>query len=280
MNGIVVANNTFVNATSGSEAAFVIASPTNITHSNTSITNNIILQEDTQAIGSFGSPTTGITFSNNLWSKSPPSSMTGTNSIVANPLITKSGSFTPGNLTGAYFKFSSSSPAINKAATLAAVTRDYFGTTRPSGSAPDIGAYEYIFATSSGTSSPAASPTASAGTGTSSSSGGTSSASPTPSAGTPTSISSTNDKTNAKAASATNPLSAAGNAAGNVMAKVRSFGALGWLAAILVLAALGGVAFWVYRRKKSKSVAISPQDVSASNATANATTTTPGDVSD
>jgi Right handed beta helix region len=151
MQNILIANNTFINATgTTSDAAFTVGSPVGIAHSNTKITNNIVVQDDSRAIGSLGDRSAGITFSNNLWSKSPPSSMMGRNSLVGDPLITKTGYLTPGNLTGDYFEFLSSSPAINKAATLAAVTVDYFGTSRPQGSAPDIGAFEYSPAGSSG----------------------------------------------------------------------------------------------------------------------------------
>ena len=152
MQNILVANNTFVDGTGGSsDANLQIASPVNLPHSGTKIVNNIILQEDSRTIGYLEEPSVGITFFNNLWSKTPPSTMLGTNSLVADPQLTKVGSLTPGNLTGDYFKFTSASPAINAGATLAEVTADYCGTTRPQGTAADIGAYEYIVNGSSGT---------------------------------------------------------------------------------------------------------------------------------
>ncbi len=143
MNNVLIANNTFINATgTTSDAAFTIASPTTIAHANSRIINNIIEQDDGKTIGSFGAPATGVVFSNNLWSKAPPTSMLGMDTIIADPLVTKSGLLAPGSLTSEYFKLSPSSPAIDKGKSLSEVMADYLNTSRPEGSAYDIGALE------------------------------------------------------------------------------------------------------------------------------------------
>ena len=72
MRNVLVANNTFVDATgSTSDASFTIAAPRGLSHLNTRIANNIIVQGGSKAIGSFASPTGGIAFTNNVWSKGP-----------------------------------------------------------------------------------------------------------------------------------------------------------------------------------------------------------------
>ncbi len=148
MNNVLVANNTFVNSTgSTSDPNFYIAAPTNINHVNTRIINNIIEQDDAKTIGAISSPTQGVTFSNNLWSKAPPTTMSGANSLTANPLLSKNGSLTPGDLTADYFKLLTTSPAIDQGATLTEVVKDYFATNRPEGASYDIGAHEFVSTT-------------------------------------------------------------------------------------------------------------------------------------
>ena len=145
MRNVLVANNTFVDATgSTSDASFTIAAPRGLSHLNTRIANNVIVQGGSKAIGSFASPTGGIAFTNNVWSKVPPSSMKGTRSVVGDPRLARSGRLDPGALTGSFFELLPGSPAINAAADLSEVTGDYFGTRRPSGAAPDAGAHEYV----------------------------------------------------------------------------------------------------------------------------------------
>ena len=175
MRNILVANNTFVNATGGaSEAAFVIAAPRGISHAESRFVNNVIVQQGGQEIGSLGAPAAGISFTNNLWSKSPgpamlgtgsvigdpllgkagtphhrpgrqqghrllrvadgfiaftnnvwskvpPSSMKGTRSVVGDPRLARAGRLAPGALTGSFFKLPPDSPAINAAADLSEV---------------------------------------------------------------------------------------------------------------------------------------------------------------
>ena len=144
MKNVLIANNVFVNATgTTSDAAFTIAAAKDIVHSNRRIINNIIEQDDSKTIGSFAAPNEGIIFSNNIWSKAPPSNMMGTNSLVTDPKLAKTGSITPGSLTAEYFTLTASSPAIDKGANLTEVNSDFFKATRPIGVAFDIGAHEY-----------------------------------------------------------------------------------------------------------------------------------------
>jgi hypothetical protein len=135
MSNALIANNTFVNT---------IGRPTvdisGTTNTNVRFVNNLIVQDDALAIARGG---VGVTFSNNLWSKAPPSNFMGTNSIVGNPMLSRQGTILPGQLTGSWFMLTSSSPAINRAVSLPEVTGDYFKSQRPFGSFPDIGGHEY-----------------------------------------------------------------------------------------------------------------------------------------
>ncbi|MEA2000248.1 MAG: choice-of-anchor Q domain-containing protein, partial [Euryarchaeota archaeon] len=89
----------------------------------------------------------GIEFSNNLWSSMPPDGIQGPNDIYSLPQLTKTSgwrSMTAGSLSGHDFTLQSTSPAIDAGiSTAPTVTDDYWGTSRPQGSAYDIGAYEY-----------------------------------------------------------------------------------------------------------------------------------------
>jgi regulation of enolase protein 1 (concanavalin A-like superfamily) len=102
--------------------------------------NNICTQTNV-SYAIFSGNTSGITFSYNLWSKTP-SGLALVNSIVSSAtLFTNTGTYGSGTLTGHYFDPVSTSPAIGQATTLALVSTDFFGNTRliP----PTIGAIEY-----------------------------------------------------------------------------------------------------------------------------------------
>ena len=58
----------------------------------------------------------------------------GAHDVTSNPLLTSSSDF----------HLQPTSPAINAGTTIAGLTSDYAGTSVPQGSAPDIGAYEFI----------------------------------------------------------------------------------------------------------------------------------------
>jgi hypothetical protein len=103
---------------------------------NAQFMNNLIVQEDESGIGY--SAGTGIIFSHNLWSKSPPKKMLGKSSIVKDPLFTRLGStYSPD-----WYILTSESPAIGKAMPLAEISLDFFGTVRDLH--PEIGAIEFI----------------------------------------------------------------------------------------------------------------------------------------
>lgn len=97
--------------------------------------NNIVEQDDRRRIATFKG--SGITFSNNLWSKAPPSVAVGPGDIVGDPLLVKTGTpFTP-----EWFKLSDFSPAIDKAIPIQGILADYF--SKPRDANPDMGAIEY-----------------------------------------------------------------------------------------------------------------------------------------
>jgi hypothetical protein len=60
-------------------------------------------------------------------------------STTGNPLLV-----TPGGSTAASYKFTGASPAKDTGATIVGFNTDYFGTTRPQGSAWDIGFFELL----------------------------------------------------------------------------------------------------------------------------------------
>jgi hypothetical protein len=60
---------------------------------------------------------------------------------MGDPLISKTGSTSAGQLTGDYFKLLSSSPAINKGEIINIIMDDFFGNSRDA--LPDIGAHEF-----------------------------------------------------------------------------------------------------------------------------------------
>jgi parallel beta-helix repeat protein len=135
MVNVLVANNTFVN--SRAEAGMVIASGS---HSNSRVLNNIVLQEGSLPVAVIGTKT-GLTFSNNLWSKIPSSSVAGSGDVIGNPLLIRVGQTTAGQLTGSWFEIQSGSPARGKAKTINEVTEDYYANSRDFSS--DIGGHEF-----------------------------------------------------------------------------------------------------------------------------------------
>jgi len=125
----LVSNNTFVNADGDTNVLMYSGTCTNC-----QFKNNLILQEGSISININGG--TGWSFSNNLWSKTP-SKVTGTNNIIGDPKLAKSGSYS----SGEWYRLLYSSPAINKAIAILGVENDYFNFTRFD--LPDIGAIEY-----------------------------------------------------------------------------------------------------------------------------------------
>jgi hypothetical protein len=130
MINVLVAYNTFVNATGASDTANLEIMPG--PHQNVRIMNNIIAQDDAVPIARVPG---SLSFSNNLWSKVPRSAVRGSGDVIGDPLLTKGPAITP-----EWFVPLASSPAIDCARVLIEVTGDYLGN--PRGGLPDIGAYE------------------------------------------------------------------------------------------------------------------------------------------
>jgi hypothetical protein len=100
--------------------------------------NNLIYQSNNIAILQIDVPGI-ISFSNNLWSKAPPSSFgaSGPGDVIGDPKLSMLGSpYSP-----AWFKLTGLSPAINKAQVIPETDVDFFGADR--NTLPDIGALEY-----------------------------------------------------------------------------------------------------------------------------------------
>lgn len=122
----LIANNTFVDGT-------LHTGPIN---SGNRIENNVF------TVSGRVPSATGISWGHNLWQQSPPPNAVGPGDMRGDPLLARAGPTGPGQLTAAYFALASpASPAINHAAVLAEVPKDYFRRKR--GAMPDIGAHEY-----------------------------------------------------------------------------------------------------------------------------------------
>ncbi|UCE43346.1 MAG: PKD domain-containing protein [Candidatus Aminicenantes bacterium] len=107
-------------------------------YTNARFLNNIILQEDEIPLATNDSR--GVTFGNNIWSKTPPSDCRGSGDIIADPKLAKTGPTGPGSLKPEWFKILENSPAKDRAKVLSEVIEDFFRT--PRGNKPDIGAIE------------------------------------------------------------------------------------------------------------------------------------------
>lgn len=135
--GLLIANNTFVNSREYFSVQLGIKSSTN-----SFFQNNIVIQED-------GLPClyietgSGLTFSNNLYNKTYDSDAINTKDIIANPMFSHIGETGSGKLTAEYFKLLSESPAINKGIIIDKVQEDFYKNKRDF--APDIGAHEFYF---------------------------------------------------------------------------------------------------------------------------------------
>jgi hypothetical protein len=148
--GLLVAHNTSANASRDANVLFYSGAA----GANARFIDNLILQEDGIAIASIEG--SGVLFSNNLWSKTPPAKASGAGDVIGNPLLAKAGPTGPGLLSPEWFKLLASSPARDRALPIAEVIEDFFKNAR--GDSPDIGAHEYI--ESSGTPTPTRTPTA------------------------------------------------------------------------------------------------------------------------
>jgi hypothetical protein len=134
MTNVLIANNTFVNSTGESN---VIISD-GLTFNNVFFMNNIIQQDGELPIILVPENHPGLTFSNNLWSKTPPFGASGDGDIINDPVFAETGNpYTP-----EWFKLTALSPAIDVALFLSEVKFDYFGNIRAP--LPDIGANEFF----------------------------------------------------------------------------------------------------------------------------------------
>jgi hypothetical protein len=132
---VVIANNTFAN--SAVETNLKLGSGS---HTNSVIENNVFLQAGSLSVAVVQTPQ-GITFTHNLWSKTPPAAASGSGDVVGNPILAQTGPTGPGQLTPDWFSIPSNSPAVSRGVTPVVVETDFFG--RPRGSLPDIGAIEH-----------------------------------------------------------------------------------------------------------------------------------------
>jgi hypothetical protein len=142
----VIANNTLVEAQNSGTGITIMQPPlAGLSHTNTRIVNNIILQSSgTMAdVGTVA----GLTFDHNLWSRTPSMDVQGAGDIYADPqLVNPNHPRTAGSVDAAWYKLSSSSPAINAGTCLADVYTDYWNI--PRGKTVDFGAHEFVFLSS------------------------------------------------------------------------------------------------------------------------------------
>lgn len=124
---VKIVNNTLINSKLSTSA---------LGNSNSQICNNIFI-----GTGNSIPSNDGITFSNNAWSATPPSTAAGTGDFTGDPLVAMTGSTNAGALTADFFKILASSPARDHGIVVSGITEDYFRTVR--GSSPDIGAHEF-----------------------------------------------------------------------------------------------------------------------------------------
>jgi parallel beta-helix repeat protein len=137
MNNVLIANNTFVNAMPNDENhrnVDIGSGP----HWNVRIMNNIIVQDDSQHIEDIAIDP-NIVISHNLWSKPPRDAILGSDDIVGDPKLARTG--TPFEYR--WFELTNGSPAIDNALSLPEVIDDFLNNVR--GASPDIGALEYFY---------------------------------------------------------------------------------------------------------------------------------------
>lgn len=132
MLNVLIANNTFVNSTDEAGVEFKVGS-----YQNVIFMNNIVRQDGPYPVIRVEDDHPGLTFSYNLWSKTPRTSASGPGDLIADPLFTETGDpYSP-----EWFMLNNNSPAINKAFSLPNVTYDYFWNLREP--TPDMGAHEF-----------------------------------------------------------------------------------------------------------------------------------------
>jgi len=135
----LIAFNTFVNAQRRANFRIDDGKGTAV-HDGCRIMNNIFLQENALPITEV-SFVNGIKFSNNLWSKIPLPAARGTEDVLGDAQLRKSGPTDAGSLTPEYFKIRAFSPGRGKGKPLVEVNDDFFGS--PRGISPDVGGHQY-----------------------------------------------------------------------------------------------------------------------------------------
>lgn len=135
---VVIAYNTFADSVVETGLKLLTG-----THTNSVVENNIFLQEGTLPVAVVQNPQ-GITFSHNLWSKTPPASASGGGDVIGSPGLLKVSGTGPGQLSPGWFRIGASSPAAFAALPMGNVTVDFFGV--PRGALPDIGAMQHTLA--------------------------------------------------------------------------------------------------------------------------------------
>src|ERR1700730_12602836 len=130
-NTVQVYNNTFYDCGALGSSDSAIISP----YITSTLTNNIVYSTGTEPYTTSGAGFGNISGSNNLWFGRGNGPSQTTNNVNANPL---------GVSAGSDFHFQSSSPAIDAGITIASLTSDNVGVSRPQGSAYDIGAMEFF----------------------------------------------------------------------------------------------------------------------------------------
>jgi hypothetical protein len=137
MTNVLFANNSFVNGMGDSSGGNcnVVFNPA--VNSNVRFENNLVMQENTiPVIGTVVQ--SGVSYSHNLWSKTPVTAARGSGDVIGDPKLAKIGQ--PYSVD--WFRLTASSPALNAASFLPEVALDFFGKIR--GGSPDLGAIEYI----------------------------------------------------------------------------------------------------------------------------------------
>jgi uncharacterized protein YjdB len=137
MRGTLVANNTFMNSSNTDLWNVQITGGNSVSGS---FRNNIVMQDGSLPC-IYAEPGSGIIFSNNLYNKSYDPNAKGPGDIRDDPALTMNGETTPGKLSAAYFRLTSTSPAIDKGIALPEIVDDIFRYKR--NGFPDIGANEY-----------------------------------------------------------------------------------------------------------------------------------------
>jgi len=141
----VIAYNTIVEAQNNGTGISINKPPlAGLSHTNTRIVNNIILQSN----GTLAKVETaaGLTFDHNLWSRTPPASLQGVGDVYADPkLVDPNRTIVAGSVDASWYKLSVSSPAINAGVALTGINTDYWNNPRDN--PVDIGANESDFTT-------------------------------------------------------------------------------------------------------------------------------------